>query len=152
MFEAPSRLKTHFNVVPIEQVPVPDAAGGATADRPVVLVVNEDAVVVNTIVEILKQSGYAAIAAYDGKDALETALLVPPDVVIADVLLPDGNGVEVAAELKRKLPACKVVLMGSEQGATEAGASRLAELEFAVVEKPVQPATLLERVSASLKS
>jgi len=67
--------------------------------------------------------------------------------------LPDRSGVEVAAELKSKLPACKIVLLGADRAASDAGAAaRLAELAFAVVEKPVHPAELLAQVSASLKS
>jgi two-component system alkaline phosphatase synthesis response regulator PhoP len=144
--------KTHFPIVPIEQVPEPEAAGGAIANRPLVLVVDDDAAVTDTLVDILNRSGYVAIAAYDGQDALETALLVPPDLVIADTTLPDGSGLEVAAELKSKLPGCKIVLLGAEQGTPDAmAAARLAELAFAVVEKPVQPAVLLAKVSASLK-
>jgi DNA-binding response OmpR family regulator len=151
--DAPGRLKTYFPIVPIEQVPVAESLAGAIADRPMVLVVEGDAAVADTLVDILNHSGYAAIAVYDGIDAVATALLVPPDLVIADATLPDRSGVEVAAELKSKLPACKIVLLGADRAASDAGAAaRLAELAFAVVEKPVHPAELLAQVSASLKS
>jgi len=151
LIDAPGRLKMHFPVVPIEQVPVFEPRAGASADRPVVLVVEEDAGVADTLVEILNQSGYTAIASYDGQDALETALLVPPDLVITDVALGGTKGIEVAAELKSKVPACKIVLLGVERGASDAlAAAGLTELAFAVVEKPVQPAELLAKVSVSL--
>jgi DNA-binding response OmpR family regulator len=129
----------------MEQVPEPGVGGSGIADRPLVLVVEEDAAVADMLVNILNRSGYAAIVAYDGRDALETALLAPPDLVIADARLPDRSGVEVAAELKSKLPACRIVLMGASD-------ETVAELEFAVVEKPVQPAALLAKVEASLRS
>ena len=45
------------------------------------------------------------------------------------------------------------MLLGADRAASDAGAAaRLAELAFAVVEKPVHPAELLAQVSASLKS
>jgi len=140
----------HFPIIPIEQVPAPEVSG-LDADRPVVLVVEDDGAVADTLVKILNRSGYAAIAACDGADAVETALLVPPDLVIADVALPGMSGIEVAVELKSKLPACRIVLLGVEHDACDAvAAARIAELASAVVEKPVQPAELLAKVSASL--
>jgi len=150
--EAAGRLKTHFPIVPIEQVPVAQSAADAVVDRPVVLVVEDDSVIADTLVQILNQSGYAAIAAYDGIDAVETALLVPPDLVITDVALNGMSGIEVAVELKSKLPACKIMLLGAEHASDAQAAAELGELVFAVVEKPVHPAELLEKVSASLKS
>ena len=116
-----------------------------------VLVVEDDAVVADTLVEILNQSGYAAIAAYDGTDAVETALLVPPDLVIADAALHGMSGIDVAKELRTKLPEVKIVLLDGDEAAAHALAGKVAELAFAVVEKPVQPAVLLAKVSASLK-
>jgi DNA-binding response OmpR family regulator len=139
------RPKTHFLIVPIEEVPVPALPADGTADRPVVLVVDDDTTVADTLVEILNHSGYVAIASYDGKDAVETALLVPPDLVIADVALQGMSGIEVATALRNKLPEVKIVLLGGSEPAS-------APPEFAVVEKPVRPAELLAKVSASLKS
>lgn len=131
----------HFPMVPIEQVPVPEFSA-AYVDRPVVLVVEEDATVADHLVEILNQSGYTAIASLDATDAIETALLVPPDLVIADATLPGMSGIEVANVLRTKLPAVKIVLLDGDHAASN--------LPFEVVEKPVQPAALLAKVSASL--
>jgi two-component system sensor histidine kinase ChiS len=141
---------THFPIIPIGQVPTPENSD-SHVDRPVVLVVEDDAVVADTLVEILNQSGYAAIAAYDGTDAVETALLVPPDLVIADAALHGMSGIDVAKELRTKLPEVKIVLLDGDEAAARALAGKVAELAFAVVEKPVQPAVLLAKVSASLK-
>jgi DNA-binding response OmpR family regulator len=134
-------MKMHFPMVPIEQVPVPEFSA-AYVDRPVVLVVEEDATVADHLVEILNQSGYTAIASLDATDAIETALLVPPDLVIADATLPGMSGIEVANVLRTKLPAVKIVLLDGDHAASN--------LPFEVVEKPVQPAALLAKVSASL--
>jgi DNA-binding response OmpR family regulator len=119
----------------------------------VVLVVDDDPTVTDTLVEILNQSGYVAIASYDGEDAVETALLVPPDLVIADVALPGISGIEVAATLRTKLPEVKIVLLaGGKPASDPLAAGRIAGQAFAVVEKPVHPAELLAKVSESLKS
>ena len=138
----------NFPTVPIEAVPAPDSTGGASADRPVVLVVDKEPGIADTIAEILRRSGYAAIPAYNGEDALETALLIPPDLVITDAGLSDISGIEVAAVLRAKLPDCKVLLLsGREAGADLASG----EHGFAVVNKPVSPADLLAQVTDHVK-
>jgi two-component system catabolic regulation response regulator CreB len=132
---------------------VPALPADGSADRPVVLVVNDDATVADTLVEILNQGGYAAIASYGAKDAVETALLVPPDLVIADVALQGMSVMTVATTLRNRLPEVKIVLLsGNEIAADPLDAIKAAGHEFAVVEKPVQPVELLAKVSASLKS
>jgi DNA-binding response OmpR family regulator len=143
----------HFSIVPIQDVPIPEAGGGAHADRPVVLVVEDDTMVANTLVDILNKSGYVAIAAYDGTEAIETAMLVPPHVVIADATLDGMSGIEVAEVLKSKLPEVKVVLLGAERIEMNGPISaKLEELAIATVARPVRPAALLETISATLKS
>jgi DNA-binding response OmpR family regulator len=149
--KSPVVLETQFQVVPLWDVPSP-LPTALSDDRPMVLVVDDEPVIADTLVEILNKSGYAAIAAYDGEDALETALLMPPELVIADVGLPGISGIEVATVLREKLPECKVLLL-SGQAAT----ARLAEpvkmggKGFAVIGKPIQPADLLAQISESLK-
>jgi DNA-binding response OmpR family regulator len=150
---APVRLRTNFPVVPITEVPAPGSTADTIADRPVVLVVDDEPVIADTLVEILKRSGYAAIAAYDGEDALETALLMPPEMVITDVLLPGISGIEVATTLRRKLPECKIMLLSGQAGtSTAAGSTSSLENGFEVIDKPVHPTDLLAKVSATFKS
>lgn len=46
----------------------------------------------------------------DGRDAVDKALALKPDLVVLDVLMPQLNGIEVAAILKKNLPNTKTVL------------------------------------------
>lgn len=61
--------------------------------------------------------------------ALETVAAATPDVVVLDVRLPDGSGLDVAKKLREKHPAMGIVVLtmyaGDDQlfGALEAGAS-----------------------------
>ena len=62
-------------------------------------------------------------------EALSHAEQAPPDLVIVDFELPGSNGIEFARTLRRRLPACEVVLMSVHESealriaALEAGAS-----------------------------
>ncbi len=144
---------TTFSTVPIKDVPAPGPLADADADRPVVLVVNKEPDIADAVSEILNQHGYAAIVAYNGEDALETAFLIPPQLVIADIGLPGISGIEVATVLKRELPDCKVLLLSGHQDHSDKLASaKSAGHKFELVGKPVHPPDLLAQVSASLKT
>ncbi len=144
--------KTNFPIVPITDVPAPGRLEAASVDRPVVLVVDDKPAIADKVAEILNRHGYAAIPAYDGEDALETAQLIPPELVIADVRLAGMSGLEVAAALKKKLPDCKILLLAGAEAAAEVPApGKGAVEEFVLVDKPVRPADLVAHVAANLK-
>ncbi len=95
------KARTTSPVVSINDVPPADTS----AYRPVVLVVDDESAIADTLTEILSRSGYAAMTAYDGNEALETALVTPPEMLITDVILPGMSGIELgdqdAAHLSR---------------------------------------------------
>ena len=142
-------LSTNFPIVPVKEIPASGSFVDTEAYRPVVLVVDDEAAAADARVENLKRSGYAAMAAYDGEGALETALLVPPELVIADVELPGMSGVELANTLRSKLPDCRFLLLSGRESTPDlpAPASRNGH-EFEVVSKPISPGDLFARVSA----
>jgi len=138
-------------MVPITEVPAPVLVADTGRDRPVVLVVNKEPAIAETVLEILNKNGYAAIAAYDAEDALETALLIPPELVIAEVALPGLSGIEVAAALKKELPDCKILLLaGQAERADVHGTVKAAGLQVEVVERPVHATELLAHVFSRL--
>ncbi len=143
---------TNFPIVPLEEIPASGSRADTSEFRRVVLVVDKEPAVADSLVAMLHRSGYAAIAAYDGKDALETALLVPPEVVIADIELPGMNGVELAITLKSAIPDCKILLLSEKETARELArsAGRGAQ-EFEVLSKPIKTSDLSAHVSACLE-
>lgn len=49
--------------------------------------------------------------ATDGREALEIAATVQPDIVLLDISMPGLNGVDAARRLTTELPACKVIML-----------------------------------------
>jgi DNA-binding response OmpR family regulator len=135
-------------VVPIDQVPPADTS----AYRPVVLVVDDESAIADTLTEILSRSGYAAMAAYDGNDALESALLTPPELLITDVVLPGMSGIELAITVRRIFPDCKILLFSGQASTADllTSAKRNGH-HFTLLSKPVHPKDLLACVADSLK-
>lgn len=143
--------KTNFPTVPVSEVPSTGLSNGTGANRPVVLVVDDESVIADTIAEILKRSGYAAITAYDGEEALESALLMPPELLLTDVMLPGMSGIELAMQVRRIFPECKILLFSGQAATTDllASASRGGH-RFELLHKPIHPNDLVRHVSSSL--
>jgi DNA-binding NarL/FixJ family response regulator len=55
--------------------------------------------------------GPQIVEASDGREALEIAASVHPDVVLLDISMPGLNGVEAARRLTANLPSCKVIML-----------------------------------------
>jgi CheY-like chemotaxis protein len=125
----------------------------ASENRPRVLVVDDEPVIADTIVTILSHNGYAATAAYDADVALESALMMPPDVLITDVYLPGMNGVDLALTIKRVFPGCGVLMFSGQASAKDLlSNARRAGSHFTLLTKPVPPMDLLETVAAHLNA
>lgn len=134
--------------VPLNEVPPADTS----EYRPVILVVDDESAIADTLTEILSRSGYAAMATYDGTDALETALLTPPELLITDVVLPGMSGIELAITIKRIFPDCKILLFSGQAATGDLLANAKSQgHQFTLLNKPIHPRELLTRVQATLK-
>jgi CheY-like chemotaxis protein len=112
-----------------------------------VLIADDEQTIARTLRAILKQSGYAAVAAYDGQCALATAIIWHPDIFLSDVAMPRMNGIEAATLIRMLLPACRVLLISGN--IDTAGLLKRASAEghgFPILHKPVHPEELLERL------
>ena len=67
-----------------------------------ILVVDDEAVLVETIAYNLEQAGYQVLTAADGASALEVAQREAPDLIILDIMLPEMDGLEVCRQLRRE--------------------------------------------------
>jgi DNA-binding response OmpR family regulator len=135
-------------VVPISKVPPADTS----PYRPVVMVVDDESVIADTLAEILSRSGYAAITAYDANEALECALLTPPELLITDVVLPGMSGIELAITMRRIFPDCKTLLFSGQAATADLLVSAKNQgHHFTLLNKPVHPVDLLAHVEENLR-
>ena len=137
----------------IETIPLADLPMGAshiqeTGHRPVVLVVDDEEIIADTRVAILAGWGYAAMASYDAENALEMARVIPPEILITDVCLTGMNGVDLAVEIRSKVPDCKVILFSGQADSLNLLAlARNAGHNFTLLQKPVHPVELLAHLT-----
>lgn len=115
--------------------------------NPVVLVVDDEIVIADTLATILAQRGMAVMTAYDGLGALEIARVVPPDLLLADVVMPGMSGIDLAIEIKKDIPDCAILLF-SGQAATAGLLARAGKswCDFEVLQKPIHPQRLLQLI------
>jgi DNA-binding response OmpR family regulator len=83
--------------------------------RTVLLVEDEDSIV-EPLREALGREGFETSVAGTAAEALELARTLDPDVVLLDVMLPDGSGFDVCRELRResRVPIIMVTARGEE--------------------------------------
>ncbi len=115
----------------------------------IILVVDDDPLISNSIAYALQQEGYGVIQAGTGHAALEEAKRGSPQLVVLDVGLPDINGVEVCRRLRRESQVPIMFLTARQEEVDKVVALDAGGDEY--VTKPVGIAELTARVRALLR-
>jgi len=142
----------NFKTVPLRELVLKGIAAQTGQQKPVVLVVDDERVIADTLAAILRQSGFAALAAYEGRSALEIALANSPELLLTDVAMPGMNGIDLAIAVRKAIPECRVLLFSGQ--ATTAGLladAHEAGHDFTTLQKPLHPKELLVRISETLE-
>ena len=111
-----------------------------------ILVVEDEALVRELVVAVLRDYGYEVEAAVDGADALRRLEeAAPPDLLVTDVVLPAIDGKELAAQIGERWAGLPVLFMS---GYGEAVISRhgLLDDHIELLQKPFAPEELVGRV------
>src|SRR6185369_7884333 len=89
--------------------------GGAPARQLRLLVVDDHEVVRQGLVALLdRRPGFQVVAeAGTVAEAVDQARRFRPDIVVMDVRLPDGSGIEACREIRSELPETRVVMLTS---------------------------------------
>jgi PAS domain S-box-containing protein len=129
-----------------------EAAASLAAPRPTrVLLVEDDGAVRALFARTLELHGYAVTPASSVDDATQkaAALGAPLDVVLTDVVLPDGSGYALARALGAEHPALRVLLMSGYTADVEL-LKEIGESGVAFVAKPCTPRGILLALRALL--
>ncbi|AMY09036.1 KDP operon transcriptional regulatory protein KdpE [Luteitalea pratensis] len=118
-------------------------------DRPRILLVDDEVALQRAVATLLRSRGYDVVVASSGHDALQQAELVPPDLVVLDLGLPDLDGLEVCRRLRGQGPAPIIVLSARTDEGDKVAALDLGADDY--VTKPFGPEELLARIRAALR-
>ena len=116
-----------------------------------ILVVDDDKSILRTFTRILQKSGYEIEVAETGKEAMEKAESRHFDLALVDIRLPDMDGTDLLAKLKKQLQhTVKIMITGFPS--LETGVKALDEGADAYLVKPVKPQELLMLLDEKLKT
>ena len=76
-----------------------------------ILIIDDEPTIRMLLSRILELEGYEVLKAKDRATALYTLKKQEVQVVLCDVFLPDGNGVDMVQELQQLAPAAKIILL-----------------------------------------
>lgn len=113
-----------------------------------ILVVDDEHIIADTLVSILRAAGYESTAAYNGAEAVNLASTFLPDIVIADYAMPIMNGLEAAAKIKDLLPCSKTIMLSAHSLGAQVAPYQAEGYSFLVLAKPIHPNDLLRHLHA----
>jgi len=123
-----------------------------TTAKQKILVVDDEADILELIEYNLRKEGYQVFVAGNGQEAVLIAKKVEPDLIILDIMMPKMDGIE-ACRLLRTMPEFKKTFMvfltaRSEEYSEIAGFNVGADDYIA---KPIKPRALISRINAILR-
>ncbi len=114
-----------------------------------VLVVEDAPEFAQMITTILRNAGHRVRAAGSIADALAALSATPPDLVVLDLTLPDGDGLDLCRMIRDRSSAYILVLSGRDDEVDKLLGFRLGADDY--VTKPFSPRELAARVEALLR-
>ncbi|MFC3228107.1 response regulator [Marinibaculum pumilum] len=123
----------------------------------VVLIVDDDALVAETIGMYLESAGHEAVLARHGGEALERLKKYPIDVALTDILMPEVEGFEFLLSARRQGHEVPIIAMtgGSKRHASAGGEYDYLKMARQLgatrsIKKPFTQRQLLDEVEACL--
>jgi DNA-binding response OmpR family regulator len=126
-----------------------DTTGVRAAEKPRILLVDDERAIVDSLRYALEQEGYEVLAAGEGGEALELARAKTPDLILLDIMLPGMSGFEICRMLRQEstVPILMLTARGDEP-------DRVVGLDLGAddyITKPFSLREVLARVRAALR-
>lgn len=111
-------MQTVGHETPVDALaaPSPSGAGPGSAAAASILLMEDEALLRSVLARALASDGYRVIEASNGREGLERYREASPDLVIADIWMPEIDGLEATAQLTEEFPDVKVIAITGENG------------------------------------
>ena len=111
-----------------------------------ILIVDDEPSLLSLVSEVLEKQGYRTYSAIGGEEALEILLNNNIDLLLSDVIMPEMDGYQLAAEVQRLYPSVLIQLVSgyaSEEMKRDKGKNLINKI---LLPKPYQPKVLLQQL------
>ncbi len=114
-----------------------------------ILLVDDEAAIVQSLRYNLERNGYAVTTAGDGRTAVALAMSESPDLVVLDIMLPLLDGIEVCKEIRKQSAVPIIMLTAKDQEFDKVLALELGADDY--VTKPFSLGEIMARIKARLR-
>ncbi|MDZ7343652.1 MAG: sigma-54 dependent transcriptional regulator [candidate division KSB1 bacterium] len=115
-----------------------------------ILVVDDEESIRESLEKVLSKAGYRTATASSGNEALALLAEQPADVVLADLKMPDGDGIELLKNVKKKYADTEVILL-TGYGTIETAVEAMKEGAYDFITKPPKKAVILSAVERAIE-
>ncbi len=121
------------------------------ANKKVILVIDDDPDILDSIKAILSANGFDVVTALSGKEGIDAVAASNPDLILCDMMMERIDaGTKVAQEIKKSNPSLPIYLLSSIGTATATNVE-IDKLGFnGVFQKPVNPDNLVSTIKKAL--
>ncbi|HEY0256969.1 MAG TPA: sigma-54 dependent transcriptional regulator, partial [Candidatus Methylacidiphilales bacterium] len=120
------------------------------SSKPLIGIVDDERNIQATLVAILERRGYEAVSAFTGRQGLQIIAENKPDVLLLDLGLPDGEGLDLLRTIRETHPNLPVIVVTANDSLNNAIASiKIGAFHF--ISKPYVPEELLSLVAKALE-
>src|SRR5579864_909050 len=116
---------------------------------PKILVVDDEATILQTLRFNLERNGYIVCTAGDGRQALSVAETEKPDLILLDIMLPALDGIEVCREIRKRSSVPVLMLTAKDQEIDKVLGLEIGADDY--ITKPFSVYELLARIKAHLR-
>ena len=127
----------------------PETSSGAGT----ILVIDDETAVTGSIQAILSSEGYQVHLAHDGREGVDRASRVSPDLIIMDITMPEMDGYQAAEQLKQdpNLKDVPIIFLTGKSASEDDGMA-FAKGGVSFVRKPFSPKQLRDLVALAMQS
>ncbi|NMB64532.1 MAG: response regulator [Spirochaetes bacterium] len=121
------------------------------ANKKIILVIDDDPDILDSIKAILSANGFDVVTAMSGKEGIDAVASSKPDLILCDMMMERIDaGTKVAQEIKKSNPSIPIYLLSSIGTATATNIE-IDKLGFnGVFQKPVNPDNLVATIKKAL--
>jgi len=119
---------------------------------PRILIIDDEESIRNVLSSLLQDAGYEVMEAENGRVGLQQCKRMPVDLVITDIIMPEGEGLETIRELRRSYPGLKIFAMTGARISKQLDILHIAAAFGAVrtFDKPFELVEILKAVQAEV--